>query len=347
MIERRYAEYAVQMTEQLLAIDSPTGFTSAAAAWCLKAFRDLGFAAEYTNKGGVMVDLGGDDASPEGGLLLEAHIDTLGGMVAAIKPDGRLKITNLGGLRADNVETENVRVYTRAGQVYEGTAQLMNASVHNNPNYSTTPRSWDTVEIVLDEDVKSAADTKALGIRVGDIVCPEPRTRTTASGYIKSRYLDDKLCVGILLGFAAFLRNNQIRLSRHVYAHITVYEEVGHGGAGPVPAGVTEGIALDMGCVGDGLNCTERQVSICTKDGKGPYCYEVISGLIEAAEAEGADYETGCYINYSSDIEVTAASHDIRHGLIGPGVYASHGYERSHIDGVWSTLKVLKGYLKV
>ncbi|MCQ2428787.1 MAG: M42 family metallopeptidase [Clostridia bacterium] len=347
MIERKYAEFAVQSTERLLGIDSPTGFTRAAAAWTLNAFRDLGFPAQLTNKGGVLVDLGGDDTAPEGGLLLMAHVDTLGGMVSAVKGSGRLSVTNLGGMNANNAETENVRVYTRAGQVYEGTAQLVNASVHVNGNYSGTSRTWDTVEIVLDEDVKSADDVKALGIRVGDIVAFDPRTRTTASGYIKSRFLDDKLSVGILLGFAAFLRDGKVRLPRRTFIHVTVFEEVGHGGAAPVPAGVTECISVDMGCVGEGLDCTERQVSICVKDSGGPYNYDTVSRLIAAAEAEGADYATDVYPHYGSDVEAAAACHDILHGLIGAGVYASHGYERSHIDGVWNTLRVLKGYLKV
>jgi len=201
---------------------------------------------------------------------------------------------------------------------------------------------------VLDEDVSSAAETRALGIEVGDMVCFEPRTRRTASGYLKSRFLDDKLSVGILLGFAKYLADNRITLKRRTYVHVTVYEEVGHGGAASVPAGVTEAISVDMGCVGDGLQCTERQVSICAKDSGGPYSYEVVGKLIAAAKATGADYAVDVYPLYSSDVDVTlGAGYDIRHGLIGPGVYASHGYERSHIDGVYNTLKVLCGYLQV
>ena len=183
---------------------------------------------------------------------------------------------------------------------------------------------------------------------MGDIVCFDPRTRRTASGYLKSRFLDDKLSVGILLGFAKYLADNHIVPQRRTYVHITVYEEVGHGGAGSVPAGVTESISVDMGCVGDGLRCTERQVSICAKDSGGPYSYEVVGKLIDAAKREGADYAVDVYPHYGSDVEATlSAGYDIRHGLIGSGVYASHGYERSHIDGVYNTLKVLCGYLKV
>ena len=342
----QYTTYAVEKAVELLAIDSPTGFTKFAADWVKKEFEALGFSATLTNKGGVLVDLGGADA--ENALLLEAHTDTLGGMVAEVKGNGRLRLTNLGGMRAENSETENVRVYTRTGRVIEGTLQLCNASVHVNGAFADTKRSFDTTEVLLDENVKSADDARALGIEVGDIVCFDPRTRVTASGYIKSRFLDDKLSVGILLGFAKYLADNRITLSRRVYVHVTVYEEVGHGGAASVPAGVTEAISVDMGCVGDGLTCTERQVSICAKDSGGPYSYEVVGKLIDAAKATGADYAVDVYPHYGSDVEATlGGGADVRHGLIGSGVYASHGYERSHRDGVKNTLLVLRGYLNV
>ena len=345
-MDRMYARFAADAACELLAIDSPSGFTAAAADWVEQSFTALGFPCVRTTKGGVLVDFGG--VEQDNGLLLEAHADTLGAMVAEIKSSGRLRITNLGGMRAENGETENVRVYTRSGKVYEGTLQLVNASVHVNSEYGSTKRSFDTTEILLDEDVKSQEDVRALGIEVGDMVCFEPRTRVTASGYIKSRFLDDKLSVGILLGFAKYLRDSGAVPARQTYAHVTVYEEVGHGGAASVPAGVTEAISVDMGCVGEGLQCTERQVSICAKDSGGPYSYDVVGALIAAAKKAEADYAVDVYPHYGSDVEATlSAGHDLRHGLIGPGVYASHGYERSHMDGVHNTLKLLAAYLEV
>lgn len=346
MIDQKYAEFAWEQTAKLLAIDSPTGFTEKAALWVKEAFETLGFSARLTTKGGVLVDLGGEDA--ENGLLLAAHTDTLGGMVAEIKGSGRLRITSLGGMNANNGEAENVRVYTRDGKVIEGTLQLCNASLHVNGDYSSAKRSFDTTEVVLDEVVASANDARKLGIEVGDIVCFDPRTRRTASGYLKSRFLDDKLSVGILLGFAKYLKDQNTTLPRRTYVHVTVYEEVGHGGSASVPQGVTEAISVDMGCVGNGLQCTERQVSICAKDSGGPYSYEVVGKLIEAAKHTGADYAVDIYPYYGSDVEATLkGGYDLRHGLIGAGVYASHGYERSHIDGVYNTIKVLAGYLAV
>ena len=213
-----YVDFAVQKAVELLAIDSPTGYTAEAEEFVLREFRALGFAAERTAKGGILIDLGGENA--DDALLLEAHADTLGGMVAEIKGDGRLRIVNVGGMNANNAEAENCRVVTKFSGSYEGTLQLINASIHVNGDYASTKRSWDTVEVVLDEAVESADDVKALGISVGDFVCFEPRTRVTKSGYIKSRFLDDKLSVGILLGFAKYLHDEGKTPARRVYAHV-------------------------------------------------------------------------------------------------------------------------------
>ena len=340
-----YGKYILDETAALLQIDSPSGMTRAAADHVIARFAALGYKAERTRKNGVLVCLGGKDQ--DDAILLEAHMDTLGGMVCEIKNNGRLKITNIGGLNANNVETENCRVITKFDGIYEGTAQLVNASIHVNGEYNDTKRTFDTIEVVLDEVVSSAEDVKKLGIRAGDYVCFDPRVCITKSGYIKSRFLDDKLSVGILMGYAKYLKDEGIVPRRAVYAHITSYEEVGHGGCTNVPAGVTEAIAVDMGCVGDGLECDERMVSICAKDRSGPFDHQVTKNLIAAAEKMGAAYAVDVYPFYSSDVATTLrAGYDVRHGLIGAGVYASHGYERSHADGAVATLKVLAGYIE-
>ncbi len=339
---KEYARFALDKTVELLGIDSPTGYTAEIAKKIKNEFLALGCKAYITNKGGVAAEIGGKDENDA--LLLEAHADTLGGMVCEIKSSGALKLTPLGGLCAANCETENCRVITKSGKIYEGTVQLHDPSVHVNGNFRTTERTFDSIEVILDEDVKSADDVKALGIRNGDIVCMEPRTRITESGYIKSRFLDDKLSVGIILGFTKYLKDSGIEPERKIYVHITVYEEVGHGAAACPFTGVTEALSVDMGCVGDGLECTERQVSICAKDSGGPYSYDMVKKLISAAEKTGADYAVDVYPHYGSDVEATLdAGYDLRHGLIGAGVFASHGYERSHIDGVENTIKLLAG----
>ena len=345
MKTKKYVEYMVEETKKILAIDSPSGYTADVADYVMKAYQKLGYEPKLTTKGGLLVALGGKDK--KNAVMLEAHIDTLGAMVAEIKSNGRLRVTPVGGMNANNAEAENCRIHTRFGEkVYEGTLQLANASIHVNGDYNDKKRTFDETEIVLDEKVHSREDVEALGIMTGDIVCFDPRTTVTESGYIKSRFLDDKLSVGILLGYARYLKEENVTPERMIYQHITVFEEVGHGGAASIPEGVTEVISVDMGCVGDGLACEETQVSICAKDSHGPYHYDVVTGLIAAAKREELDFAVDVYPHYGSDADVAlTAGYDVRHGLIGAGVYASHGYERSHVDGVKNTFKLLCAYL--
>lgn len=216
--------------------------------------------------------------------MLMAHVDTLGGMISTIKPNGRITITPIGGLRAENCEAENCRIYSRFSGVYSGTLQLCNASIHVNGSYGEKLRTFETTEVVLDEPVKSADDVRALGIEVGDFVCFDPRTVITESGYIKSRFLDDKLSAAMLLALAKEIKDNNRTLKRKVYLHFTVYEEVGHGASASVPNDAEELISVDMGCVGDGLTCTEREVSICAKDSGGPYNYAVTTAPCGSGE---------------------------------------------------------------
>lgn len=340
----KYGKYILDQTAKLLSIDSPTGYTKNAAEHVVKIFEGLDCKCIVTRKGGVIVEMAGGDEKDA--VLLEAHMDTLGGMVSEITGDGRLILTNLGGMNANNAEGENVRIVTKFNGIYEGTCQLSNASIHVNGDYNDTKREWKVMQVVIDEKVNNKEDVKKLGISVGDIVCFDPRTVITKSRYIKSRFLDDKLSVGILMGLAKYVKDNEIALKRKVFFHITSYEEVGHGGAASVPDGVTDIISVDMGCVGNGLECKETQVSICAKDSGGPYDYSLVTELIEVAKTVKADYAVDVYPYYGSDVEATLrAGNDVRHGLIGSGVYASHGYERSHEDGAVNTLKLLAGFL--
>lgn len=334
-------DYCLSELKALLSIDSPSGFTDKAADYLIGELTALGYAPEKTRKGGVFCCLGGE-GSP---LVLMAHVDTLGGMISTIKPNGRITITPIGGLRAENCEAENCRIYSRFSGVYSGTLQLCNASIHVNGSYGEKLRTFETTEVVLDEPVKSADDVRALGIEAGDFVCFDPRTVITESGYIKSRFLDDKLSAAILLGVAHSVKEEGWKLNRKVTLLFTVYEEVGHGGSF-VPEDTEEMISVDMGCVGADLGCTEHMVSICAKDSGGPYNYELVTELSNLAKSEGLDYAIDVYPHYGSDVEATLHSgYDIRHGLIGAGVYASHNYERSHMDGVENTYKLLKKYI--
>lgn len=338
-----YTDYILEETKKILDIDSPTGYTKNAAKFVMEEYRALGYEPVMTVKGGVLVDLGGGS---QDGILVEAHIDTLGGMVSEIKANGRLRLTPLGGLNPNNAETENVTVVTRFNGSYEGTFQLDNASIHVNGNYDQMERKYANMEVVLDEKTGSREETEELGIMPGDFVCFHPGTVITKSGFIKSRFLDDKLSVGILLGYAKYLKEEKIETKRRIFHHITVYEEVGHGASGTVPEGITEILSVDMGCVGEGLGCDEFKVSICAKDSAGPYNYDVVTGLVQAAKENNIDYAVDVYPHYGSDADAALkAGYDVRHGLIGAGVYASHGYERSHRDGVLNTFRLLQAYL--
>lgn len=339
-----YLDYILEQTKRILEIDSPSGYTGEVAEYVMSEYRKLGYSPIQTNKGGIIVDLGGEEE--ENGILLSAHIDTLGAMVTEVKTNGRLKLSPIGGMNPHNAETENCRIITKFRGIYQGTFQLEDASVHVNGDYNTANREYKGMEVVVDEKVSAKKETEDLGIMPGDFVCFDPRTTITESGFIKSRFLDDKLSVGILLGYAKYLKDKGVKTTRRVYQYITVYEEVGHGAAASIPPDVSEILAVDMGCVGEGLTCTEHQVSICAKDSKGPYNYEVVTNLIKAAQEAKLNFAVDVYPNYGSDADVTlTAGNDVKHGLIGPGVYASHGYERSHKEGVHNTFELLREYL--
>lgn len=343
-MKQEYISYALDKLEQIVNIPSPSGYTEKASAFLMEELTALGYQPQLTNKGGVTVDLGGEN---ENALLLCCHVDTLGAMVAEVKSDGRLRIVPIGALSPHNIEAENVLVHTMDGGVYEGTVQLVNASFHVNKALDTTTRSYDVMEVVLDERTKSAADTRALGIEVGDFVSFDPKFTVTKSGYIKSRYLDDKLSSCILLAYARHLKLTGQVPKRRVYIHFTVYEEIGHGASAYCPEGVTEIIGVDMGCVGTGLCCDEHMVSICAKDSAGPSDYTMVRKLVSLAKAQNLEYALDIYPSYVSDPDaVLKAGFDVRHCVIGAGVYASHGYERSHIDGVINTYKLVEAYIE-
>ena len=332
--------YLLEQLKTLTNIPSPTGMTRQATDYLLAELTRLGFKPERTPKGAVLCELGGCGHP----LLLSAHVDTLGAMVRSVKANGRLRPTTLGGHQWSTADGENCTIHTRDGRVYTGVVLNTEPSVHVADSAVETKE--ENMEILLDENVDTKEGTLSLGVQPGDIIAMDPRTQITSSGYIKSRFLDDKLSAAILLGLAKCVKDESLALSRKVSLLFTVYEEVGHGGSF-VAEDTTEMISVDMGCVGSDLGCTERMVSICAKDSGGPYNYDVTSALAETAKEEGLDYAIDVYPHYGSDVEATLrAGYDIRHGLVGPGVYASHNYERSHMDGVKNTLLLLKKYIQ-
>lgn len=332
-------DYIGEQLKALTSIPSPTGFTRAVTDYVMKTLEEMGFAPERSTKGNVLVCLGGEGEP----LVLASHVDTLGAMVRSVKDNGRLRPTTLGGHQWSTADGENCTVHTRDGRVYTGVVLNTEPSSHVADEKVETLEK--NMEILLDENVDTKDDVASLGIQTGDIIAMDPRTVITKSGYIKSRFLDDKLSASVLLGLARAVAAGEVKLTRKVSLLFTVYEEVGHGGAF-VPADTCEMISVDMGCVGDDLGCTERMVSICAKDSGGPYNYELVSALADTAKRLSLDYAIDVYPHYGSDVEATLrAGYDIRHGLIGPGVYASHNYERSHMDGVRNTYELLRAYV--
>lgn len=337
---QEYHEYIVEQTAKVIGIDSPTGYHYNVQKYLVETIQAMGFEVRTLRKGGVIANLGGE-GNP---LMMLAHVDTLGAFVHYIKGNGHLAISN-GTLNPNNIETENVRVITRSGAVYEGTIQLENASVHVNPDVNAE-RKFTNLEVVLDEDVTSKEDVEKLGICAGDFLAVEPRFRVTEKGYIKSRFLDDKASSGVLLGIAKYVSEHPGCLKRNVQLFFTTFEEIGHGAAAGIPEEIEDLLAVDMGCVGDHLTCTEKQVSICAKDSSGAYHFEMTNELIEVAKEHGIDYAVDIYPSYGSDAGAALRSgRDVRYALIGQGVYASHGYERTHKDGMKQTFELALNYV--
>lgn len=338
-------EYVITNLEKLLNISSPTGNTNKAINFVEKLFKDLKISTRRTVKGALIATIEGKNKNKE--VTLSAHIDTLGGMVKEIKSNGRLKISQLGGYAWNTIEGEHVAIETLQGRVYTGTILTTKASSHvHGSETSSIERNGDNMEIRIDERVSSKEDTIKLGINVGDFVSFDPRVVVTESGFIKSRHLDDKSGVMVILAIAKTLMDNKIKPHYTTNFFISTYEEVGHGAAAAIPEKTFEFLAIDMAAPGDGQTSDEFSVTICAKDSSGPYDYELRKKLIDLAIKENLNYKVDIYPYYGSDASAALkAGYDFRVGLIGPGVDASHSFERTHIDAINNTIKLGLAYL--
>lgn len=335
--------YVYDFIKRIMAVDSPTGYTAQALDMLAKEAAQLGYDSYRTVKGNLVVTVPGKQEETAVGL--SAHTDTLGLMVRSIKSDGKLAITNLGGPQMNTLDGEYCTVITREGKRYTGTILSQSPAAHVYKDASSAPRTTDTMEVRLDEIVKSKADTEALGIQNGDIVAIDTKTVITPSGFIKSRFLDDKASVTILFAILHALKQEHVKPSHKTYILISTYEEVGHGSSW-IPADIRELLAVDMGCIGLDLACTEYDVSICAKDSGGPYDYEMTSRLIRYAKEANLQYAVDIYPYYGSDVGAAYhAGHDIKGALIGPGVHASHGMERTHYQALEQTIRLVWDYL--
>lgn len=326
--------------KDLLNIPSPTGHTEEAIAYIEKEFQTLGLETRRTNKGALIARLEGKNQDKE--VTLSAHVDTLAAMVKEIKPNGRLKLTQLGGYVWNTVEGEYVTVENLEGKTYTGTVMTTKASSHvHGDGTASIERNADNIEVRLDERVSSIEEVTDLGINVGDFVHFDPRIEFTDSGFIKSRHLDDKAGVVSLLAIAKDLKDQTIVPNYTTNFFISTYEEVGHGAAASIPEKTFEFLAIDMAAPGDGQTSDEFSVTICAKDSSGPYDYELRKRLVNLSQEEGLSYKIDIYPYYGSDGSAALRSgYDIKVGLIGPGVDASHSFERTHLEAIENTIQL-------
>jgi len=336
-------DYFKNIATDLLTTPSPTGYTKAVIGK-VKAYADeLALHNYETKKGNLIIEFTGADASQTIGL--SAHVDTLGLMVRSINSDGTLNVTTIGGNQAMTLQGEYCQIHTREGKTLTGTILSKAPSQHVYEENKSLGTKFEELMVVLDEVVKTKADVQKLGIDNGDFISIDPKTTITESGFIKSRHLDDKISVALILTLFKAMQDAGQQPKHNVVLIISTYEEVGHG-ASHLPSGIDKLIAVDMGCIGKDLSCTEFDVSICAKDSTGPYDYELTSELVALAKKHELNYAVDVYPFYGSDASAAMrAGHDIPAALIGPGVFASHGVERTHVTACENTMKLLRAYL--
>ncbi len=332
-----------ELLEMIFKEDSPSGFTHNLINKIDKYLKSLGYNGEILNKGAYSLLVKGKNSSKTIGI--SAHIDTLGLMVRSIKNDGTLNLTKIGGPLVPTLDGEYAKLYTRNNKIYEGTILCQNCSVHVYENASTTLRDIDNMIFRIDERVLSEKDVKDLGIQNGDFVCYDPKFKLTESGFLKSRFIDDKASAFIILYLLKEIKEKNLSFEFDTYILFSNFEEVGHG-ASFIKQNVSEFLAIDMGCVGKDLSGNEYAVSICAKDSSGPYDYELTTRLVNLAQKMNLNYTIDIFPMYGSDVGALIRSgHDIKGALVGTGVHASHGMERTHIDGINNTYKLVKAYL--
>ncbi|TSB44808.1 M42 family metallopeptidase [Alkalicoccobacillus porphyridii] len=343
MAEDRVTE-TIDLIKKLVEIPSPTGNTYEVIQFVQEYLNELGVENKLNRKGGLLATIPGKDQKQH--RMLTAHVDTLGAIVKEIKPSGRLKMDLIGGFRYNAIEGEYCQIETSSGKKYTGTILMHQTSVHVYKDAGTAERNQTNMEIRLDERVHSAEEVRKLGIEVGDFISFDPRVEVTSNGYIKSRHLDDKASVALVLQLIKQLQQEEITLPYTTHILISNNEEIGYGGNASISPETVEYVAVDMGAMGDGQSTDEYSASICVKDASGPYHYLLRKHLVSLAEKSGIDYKLDIYPYYGSDASAAIRSgHDIVHGLVGPGIDSSHAYERTHRDSLQHTGNLLYQYV--
>ena len=335
-------KYLINTFFSLVSIPSPIGYHVEANPRLSEIASALGERLTLDRRGNASIRIAGEDSSQT--VVVTAHMDTLGMMVSAIAADGSLRIRAVGGMNFCSAESENVTVITRDGKHYTGILMCESHSTHAFDDTRTRERKEESMMVLLDEAVASRTDTEALGVRVGDFIVVDARPVFTEKGFLKSRFIDDKAMVACAFTAIKALKDEGQRPKYDTVFQFTYYEE--NSGGIPIPDGVTEILGLDIGLVSPMNAGTEHTVSICTKDASTVYDYTLTSSLVALAERTGCAFVTDIYYRYGSDVGVALREGcDVRGALIGPGVYGSHGVERTHIDGLLETVKLLLAYL--
>ena len=339
-------QQTIDYLKKLTSIPSPTGFTREVADYLVEELERLGYKPIRTNKGGVNVIVKGKDDNKH--RVVTAHVDTLGAMVRAVKADGRLKMAKIGGYPWNMIEGENCLVHVAStGKTVSGTILIHQTSTHVYRDAGTAERTEDNMEVRLDAKVRNEKETRDLGIDVGDFISFDPRTIITETGFIKSRFLDDKVSAAILLDLLRKYKEENIELPQTTHFMFSVFEEVGYGANSNLPKEAVEYLAVDMGAMGDDQQTDEYTVSICVKDASGPYNYEFRNHLVQLAKDNDIQYKLDIYLYYGSDASAAMrAGAEVKHALLGAGIESSHSYERTHIDSVEQTQKMVDVYLR-
>ena len=342
MTREEQQRYMISILERIVNIPSPSGYTKEVMDLLTQEAWAMGYPVEHNNKGGIIIKVAGKSGEVLG---LGAHGDTLGAMVRSVTKNGCLKIFPVGGYMMSTIEGEYCKIHCRRnGRTYTGTVLTTKPSVHVYDDCRTQERVAENMEIRIDEIVESDKEVEALGIGAGDYISFDPRFEYTPSGFIKSRHLDDKASVAVLMTFLKYLHETGKQPEKTLKIIFTNYEEIGHG-ASFIPSDIQEFLAVDMGALGDDLTGDETKVSICAMDSSGPYDYDMTNRLIQIAEELGLGYAVDIFPHYGSDVSAALrGGNNIRGALIGQGVHASHGMERTHIQGMMNTLALIKGY---
>ena len=335
--------YILDTFKTLVNVPSPVGYDLLLKPVLEKLCAELGYELSYDNRTTAYINIEGEDSSKT--VMVSAHADTIGFVVKSVDGNGMLRLRTLGGMNIHTVEGTNVTVITREGKMYTGLCMCQSHSTHSFSDAITLERSEKTLVVVLDEDVKSKEDVRALGINNGDLVALDPNCVVTEKGYLKSRFIDDKGAIACVLASLKYLKENSLKPKFNTIISFPYTEELGLGGS-YIPEGVSEFLAVDIGLIAPDLEGNEKSVSICSKDASMVYDYEMTTRLINQAKKAGCSYAVDVYLRYGSDAGAALrAGNNLKTALCGMAVYGSHGMERTHIDGLENTAALVTAYL--